>query len=106
MRNNGKTILCAELAFGKWEIAIPKNRGSGYVKYLAGDHRTKYSDFLSELGFDLFSETHYSGTVDEVIPRDMIEEKLLKPLSEWLGFGFEIVSIHELLNRATKARAE
>jgi hypothetical protein len=92
----GKIILYSEMAFGRTCIAIPKTRGIGFLKSPVGQHVNKYSDFITNLGFDSGCEVNFIIDVDTNNDTN-IEKELLKPLSQWLGFPYEKKTFDEIV---------
>lgn len=92
-----KIIYAAKVGLNSCFLAIPKTRGEGFLKSPAGNSPTRYSNFITDLGFDSFCEMNYILNVD-MYNNENFERDVVKPLSEWLKFSYKIVSGFNELN--------
>lgn len=76
-------------------ILVPKKRGEGFLRTPIGHHRSPLSDLSYKIGFDMFgldAEIFVDTGYVWEDKKPQLVERVLKPISELLGFPYREIS--------------
>lgn len=79
-------------------VLIPKKRGNGYLKMPLGHHTCPLAELERDIGFDIYGLSGelevMTGFITDARHKEL-EDRVLKPISELLGFPYRIVDRFE-----------
>lgn len=79
-------------------VLIPKKRGNGYLKVPLGHHACPLAELEREIEFDIYGLSGelevMTGFITDARHKEL-EDRVLKPISELLGYSYRIVDRFE-----------